>query len=397
VIDFAPTDEQRALRETARAFADRELAPAVERMRAADHAVEPWTVLREPYAKAVELGFVSVLVPKELGGGGGSCVDLVLVLEELGATDVAFAASYVGLTATLFALVARHGTDGQHDAWLEPVRTGRPVLLSGALSEPDRAGSDLFFPGTDASVGPQTRARRDGDHWVLDGAKSAFVTNAGVADAYFVMARTRDDAPPAGSLSMLYTPATATGVSVGPRTRLSGWATSHHAEVRFDDVRLVSDSLVGSEHGAGLVFASCPEIAIGLAAAYVGLARAAYEYARIYASERVSWGAPISRQQTVAMRLAESALDVHSARLVVWDAACAADADPMLGAAKAGLAKVAAVDAAIRCAQRCVETLGGYGVTEEYPAARLLNDAWVGWSCDFTRDMLMLGASGSWD
>jgi len=97
------------------------------------------------------------------------------------------------------------------------------------------------------------------------------------------------------------------------------------------------------------------------------------------------------------MRLAESALDVHSARLVVWDAACAADADPMLGAAKAGLAKVAAVDAAIRCAQRCVETLGGYGVTEEYPAARLLNDAWVGWSCDFTRDMLMLGASGSWD
>jgi alkylation response protein AidB-like acyl-CoA dehydrogenase len=289
-------------------------------------------------------------------------------------------------------LVARNATAAQKVEWLDPVRRGVPVLFSGALSEPDRAGSDLFYPHPDPRVGVQTTARQDGDHWRLDGAKSAFVTNAGVADAYFVMARTAFDAPPAQSLTMFRVPSDTEGLSFGPPTRLSGWHTATHAELFLDGVRVDDDAVVGAVGEAGRVFASSPEIAICLAACFVGLARAAYEYAVEYAEQRRSWGVPIREHQTVALRLAEAAVDVQTARLAVWDAALAAEADPLAAAMrKAPAAKVVAVDAAIRNARRAVEVLGGYGVTSEYRAARYLSDAWVGWSCDFTRDLLLLG------
>ena len=385
------TAEQRELRATARSFAAEELAPRAAEVRERHGAgAEPWPVLRSVHARAAELGLVSMLVPEADGGGGATCLDAALVLEELGATDVGFAAAYVAQTTALGLLVARHGTREQREAWLEPFARGEPVVLAGALSEPDRAGSDLFAPVADAAVGPQTTATRDGDGWRLNGRKSGFVTNAGIADAYFVMARTRTGAPPAASLSMLRVPAEATGLAVGSRTELAGWHTAQHAELLLDDVHVPGDALVGAEHGAGAVFAGTPEVAIGLAASYVGLARAAHEVAVGYARERRSWGVPIAEHQAVALRLGESALDVHAARLVVHDAARTADLDPWAGAAKAGAAKVVAVDAAIRCAQRAVETLGGYGVAAEYPAMRLLADAWVGWACHFTRDLLVL-------
>lgn len=393
MIDLALTEEQRALKETAREFAARELAPVVEQVyEDHGHMVEPWQLFRDGFARGCQLGLVSLLVPEVDGGGGASCVDAAIMLEELGAVDVAAASSYFGLSATMAQLVARAGTPEQKGRWLDPICAGQPVLYSGALSEPDRAGSDLFFPEPDPAVGVQTVAHEDGDDWVINGRKSAFVTNAGIADAYFVMARTSFDAPPAGAMTMFYVPAGTVGVAAGSRTTLSGWKTSYHAELVLDDVKVPPSNVIGNVGQAGLVFASSPEIAICLAACFVGLARAAYELAAEYADQRVSWGVPIARHQAVALRLAEMALDVQAARLMVWDAAVAADVDPMLAAIrKAPAAKVFAVDAAIRTAQRAVETLGAYGVTSEYRAARYLNDAWVGWSCDFTRDMLLLG------
>ena len=393
MIDLTLTEEQRALQATAREFATRELAPAADRVYAGDsQGHDPWPILREPFAKGCELGFLSLLVPEGDGGAGGSCIDAAIVLEELGAADVAAAASHFALTSTLAQLVARAGTAAQKDRWLSGVRAGEPVLFSGALSEPDHAGSDLFFPEADASVGVQTTAREDSDGFVLNGTKSAFVTNAGIADAYFVMARTSNDAPPAQAMTMFYVPAGATGLTAGVRTKLSGWKTASHAELVLDGVRVPREDVVGGLGEAGLVFAASPEIAIGLAACFVGLARVAHELAAGYAEERVSWGRPIAQHQAVALRLAEMALDVQAARLMVWDAAVAAEKDPLAAAMrKAPAAKVFAVDAAIRTAQRAVETLGAYGVTDEYRAARYLNDAWVGWSCDFTRDLLLLG------
>lgn len=381
MIDLTPTDEQAALKQTARTFAERELAPVVERIHASPDEIEPWPLLRPAYERWCELGFDRILLD-------GSCVDAVLVFEELGAVDVGAAAGYFALTASMLKLVQRAG----RSEWIGD----GPVLLSGALSEPDRAGSDLFYPGADPAVGVQTMARRDDAGWRIDGAKSAFVTNAGVADAYFVMARTASDAPPAQALTMFRVQADAPGVIVGERTRLAGWRAASHAELVLDGVRVGDDAVVGGVGQAGRVFAGSPEIAITLAACYVGLARAAAEYARQYAAGRISWTVTIDRHPNVALRLAEAELDVRAARLLVWDAALAADSDPLTAATiKAPAAKVFAVDAAIRNAQRCVEVLGAYGVASEYKAARYLNDAWVGWSCDFTRDLLLLGLAAA--
>jgi alkylation response protein AidB-like acyl-CoA dehydrogenase len=137
---------------------------------------------------------------------------------------------------------------------------------------------------------------------------------------------------------------------------------------------------------------SVPQMPIGLAAEYVGLARTAYEYALDYAKKRVSMGVPIIQHQSVALKLAEMYANWHGARLAVWDAALDCDADPMRAATlKAPMAKTQAVDASIRNAEYAVQILGAYGVTDEYPTARLLNDAWIGYSCDFTRELLRLG------
>ena len=140
------------------------------------------------------------------------------------------------------------------------------------------------------------------------------------------------------------------------------------------------------------IMGSLPQMPIGLAAAYVGLARAAYEYALDYARQRISMGVPIIQHQSVALKLADMYADYHAARLALWDAALACDTNPMLAAAlKAPLSKTMAVDASINNAERALQILGAYGITEDYPTARWLNDAWIGYSCDFTREMLRLG------
>ena len=129
-----------------------------------------------------------------------------------------------------------------------------------------------------------------------------------------------------------------------------------------------------------------------LAACFVGLARASYEYVKDYVQQRKSWGKPLIEHQAVALKLSDMYVDLQAARLLVWEAALAVDTNPMLAATLKGpAAKTNAVDVAIRNSQRAVEMLGGYGITTEYPVGRYLNDAWIGYACDFTRDLLRLG------
>jgi alkylation response protein AidB-like acyl-CoA dehydrogenase len=393
MVNLTLTEEQQMLKKAARTFADKEIAPVVDKIEAAGHdEIVPWDLCQPIFEKGAEMGFTSLLVPEAHGGLGQSCVDLAIVMEELGTLDVAIPANYFNLTAGMNVLVSRAASDSQKQWMLQHLKDGKPLLHSGALSEPNIAGSDLFCPSPEPGVGPQSIAeRRNGDYYI-NGHKSAFVTNAGVADVYFVMARTDLDTPPSQGLTMLYVPADTPGLSFGKRTEMIGWKTAHHTEIYLDNVCVPVENRIGEEGQAGMIFASTPEMAIGLAACYIGLARAAYEYALDYARERRSWGKPIIEHQTVALKLAEMMVDVQSARLMVWDAAHAADTDPMLAATvKAPTAKTFAVDAAIRNAQRAVEILGGYGVTKEYRTGKFLNDAWIGYSCDFTREVLLLG------
>ncbi|GAB1543557.1 acyl-CoA dehydrogenase family protein [Scytonema sp. NUACC21] len=393
MIDFSLTQEQGMLVSRARDFAQNEVKPIVQIIEeSGDREIEPWDFCKRVFHKGCELGFTSLLLPKKHGGVGGNCVDLVLVLEEIGAVDVSIASSYFNLTAAMSLFVTRAATEEQQKRILSFINSGQPHLFSAAESEPNVATSDLFCPIPDATIGMKTFAQRDGNDYILNGKKSSLVTNAGIADAYFIIARTALDRPLHQSMSIFYVPAETPGLKFGKRTEMIGWKPSHHAEILLDNVRVPASNLIGQEGEAAKLLMLLPEVAIGLAASYVGLARAAYEYALDYAKHRVSWGRPIIQHQAVALKLADMMVNTQAARLMVWDAARTADTNPQLAATvKAPAAKTFAVDTAIKNAQTAVEILGGYGVTKEALTGKFLADASIGYSCDFTREVLRLG------
>lgn len=395
MIGFTLTDEQRMLRETARGFADARIRPLAERAKRDGAPAEPWAWVRPAFEAGAGLGFTRLFLPEAQGGMGGSCLDAAILLEELGAADVGVASDFFALTACMPLMAMRAG-GASAEAFLGDFAARPAMVLAGAQSEPDVAGSELMLAGPDPAFGPKLSARRDGDQWVLSGSKSAFITNAGAADAYFIIARTAPDRPAFEGLSIFLVRAGTPGLTVGRKTRLIGWPLTTHAELAFDDARLPASALIGQEGGAAMTFARVPEMPVCLAACFVGLARAAFDHARQYAIERRSMGVAIARHQTVALKLAQMATNVETARLHVWQAAAACGEDPMRAALLlAPMAKTVAVDMAIANAQLCVETLGGYGVTAEYDAGRYLSDAWIGWSCDFTRDVLQLGVAAA--
>lgn len=390
MIDFSLTDEQRDLRDMARSLAERELASISRSMDAGDHGNDVLGAYLTMFGTAFDAGLVTLLIPPQYGGGGGTCIDNVIVHEELGAVDAGLAGS-LNLTACVPLMLAAGADENQRTIWLEEICTQRDHIIAGALNEPDVAGSELFSPMADPSLGVRTRARRNDDGYLIDGAKAAFVTNAGVARAFLVFARTNAEAGPMDGTSVFYVPAETPGVTVGAPTSLLGLRASWHAEVHFDGVHVGEDRRVGPE-GGGLALmgpASAP-MALGLAAAFVGVARRARDEAVAYAKQRTSWGQRLIEHQAVGLHLARMETDVTTARLAVWEAAWSVDARQPQAATRVPAAKAYAVDAAIRCAERAVKVLGGYGVAEEFPAAKLLRDAYTGWSCDFTGDMLLL-------
>jgi alkylation response protein AidB-like acyl-CoA dehydrogenase len=394
MLDFQLSPEQAALQQTARQFAQKSIKPVVDDIDHMEFAqCTPWERLKGVYQEAAALGFTTLLIPEQYGGGGGSCLDNVLFLEELGAVDVGVAASYFNTSITAPLLILNGGSEAQRERWLREITSANHFIIASAGNEPDQAGSDALCPIPDPRIGLRTTAQRDEDGgYVLNGTKAAFITNAGIANAYLVPARMDVSKPAMESTSFFYIPADLPGIQVGKRTELTGWRSAHNAEVHFDHVRVPEMCRLGEE-GTGVpvfLMRSLPFIAIGLAACYVGLARAAYDYALEYAQQRISWGMPIIRHQAVAAKIAEMHINTHCARLVVWEAAWAADQNDPSVAIKSPTAKTLATDMAIKNAQLAVQVLGAYGVTNEYKAAKMLNDAWIGWSCDGTNDVLRL-------
>ncbi|NVI89901.1 acyl-CoA dehydrogenase family protein [Actinomadura sp. BRA 177] len=386
------TPEREALREAVAEFARRRLAPALP----VGDSELPLAANRDLLKTAAELGLPGLLIPAEYGGGAGTQLDNATVAEELGAVDAGFAAG-LNLTMTVPGLILAVGTPDQQERWLPGIAAGETVL-AGAMNEPSVAGSELFNPEPDLDSGYRSRAVRDGDDYVINGAKAQWVTNAGAADAYIVFARTATDRPGVQSTSAFWVPAGTPGLSCGPRSRLLGLRTGFHAEVFLDDVRVPATSRIGPEGQAlRLLMSTTPGMAVGLAATFVGVARAAEDLARAHAAQRRSWGRPLHDHQAVALDLAEMAVSVRTARLLVHEAATALDegADPSELAILVPAAKTRAVDAAIDCAQRAVRLHGATGVTTGAGPEKLLRDAWTGYSCDFTREMLHLGIASA--
>lgn len=394
MISFELSDEQLMYQKTARDFARQEIAPVAAAILGRDPARQtPWQLFQPVYRKAVDLGFTKLLIPEQYGGLGGSCLDNVIVMEELGAVDLGIAASYINVSTTSPVIIMRGGSEAQKNTWLREITSSPDFVLASASSEPSVSGADSFCPIPDPKIGLRTLAVRDGDHYVLNGTKAGFSTNAGAASAFFIMARTDLAKPAMASTTMFYVPADTPGLKVGKKTELIGWRTAMHAEVYLDNVRVPAGNRIGAE-GAnmGLFFMQVlPFLAAGLAGCYLGLARAAFEYAFEYAQQRVSWGQPIINHQAVSLKLADMLVDLEAARLLVWKLAWAADrGDPEAAALLSPAAKTFAIDVAIRNAERAMKVLGGYGTATEYRTGGFLNDAWVGDACDGTRDLLRL-------
>ncbi len=359
MIGFELTGEQRELRDWAHEFAVREMRPVAGEF---DEREEmPWDVLQ----KAYDAGLMTYGIPEEYGGGGVTeTVTYVLIQEELfwGCAGIGTAIGASGLAASPI-LVA--GTDEQKSRLL-PLFTapGKPKLGAFALTEP-QAGSDVSSLATTAV--------RKGDHYVLNGQKR-FISNGGIADIYVVFA-TVDKSRGHEGITAFVVPGDTPGIVAGKKERKMGIRASHTGDVVFEDVEVPVENRLGEE-GQGFLNAMkvFEHTRPGVGAGAVGIARAAYEYALQYANERVQFGKPIIAKQAIRFLLADMAMRIDAARLLVWRAAWMNDQGLPVNK-EASMAKAFASDVAMQATTDAVQILGGYGYIRDYPVEKWMRDA----------------------
>jgi len=356
---FGLTPEQRAIQATCREFAEREIRPISLAVDQADTEV-PWDV----WYKAAGLGLTSFMLPEELGGGGMTdCLTGCIVQEEL-----SWGCSGIGNLITSGGFFAKPvldlGTEEQTRRWIEPICSDRPPLTGLATTEP-AAGSDA------ASM--QTTARRGDDGYVLRGQKS-WLSNGGVSDFYVVFATVAPGTRSKGITAFVVEKGDP-GVTFGAPMKKMGQRAIVNAEMFLEDALLPADRRLGEE-GQGFygLMHTFDESRVTLGASAVGLARAALEYATEYAKTRVQFGKPIAEHQAVAFRLADMAVKVDAARLLVWRAARQLDAGTT-ATKEAAMAKLFASETAMWCTWAAVQTLGGWGYSREYPVEKWMRDA----------------------
>jgi alkylation response protein AidB-like acyl-CoA dehydrogenase len=353
-ISFRLTDEQRDLQRLAHEFAERELRPI---------AAE-WDE-REAYppdllAKAASVGLTSYAIPTEYGGGGADAVTSALISEELSWGCAGLAST---IQATMFPVrpLLRFGTDTQRERYLPLLARGEGTLAAIAFTE-SHAGSDL------AAI--RAEARRDADFYVLTGEK-VYLTNGGIADVTVVFAKLD------GEIAAFLLERDDPGVRAGREERKVGLRASYTGSLLLDDARIPADRLLGEE-GQGFQIAldffqaSRPQVAAGA----VGVARAAFEHATEYAREREAFGRPILDRQGVGFKLADMAMLIEAARLLVWRACAALDAGEDAGLL-GSYAKAFAADIAMAVTTEAVQVLGGAGIMRDHPVEKWMRDAKV--------------------
>jgi alkylation response protein AidB-like acyl-CoA dehydrogenase len=352
LIAFEPTAEQRALQQLAHEFAERELRPIAAEWDERE-AYPP-----ELLATAAHAGLTSYAIPARYGGGGADAVTSALIAEELSWGCAGLAAT---ISATMFPVrpLLRYGTDEQRSRYLQLLAREQGALGAIAFTEP-HAGSDIGAMGAVAT--------REGGAYVLRGEK-VYITNGGIADVTLVFAKV-DDAITAFLLER-------GEAAPGRVERKLGLRASHTASVVLDGVHVPAERRLGEE-GQGFEIAldffqaSRPQVA----ASAVGVARAAFEHATGYAREREAFGGPILSRQGVGFKLADMAMLVEAARLLVWRAAAALDAGEDAGLL-GSYAKAFAADAAMLVTTDAVQILGGAGIMRDQPVEKWMRDAKV--------------------
>jgi alkylation response protein AidB-like acyl-CoA dehydrogenase len=357
-MDFELSDEQRLIRETARAFCDAEIAPHAAAWDRAE-AVDPAIV-----RKLASLGFLAAALPEEHGGLGLDMVSYTLLVEELGRAD-SNVRGIVSVSNGLYGkAVARWGTPEQRARLLPPLAAGEELGCY-ALTEPG-AGSD---PGS-----LETRAERDGDGYVLRGQK-VFITLGSWATWALVFARTGEDGP--RGITCFVVPTGAEGFEARPIKGKLGLRAQDTAELHLDGVRVDGDAVLGEVGGGFKVAMSALDHGrISLGAGCVGIAQGCLDAAVAYTTERRQFGRSVASFQLVQELLADIAVETEAARLLVWRAAATADRGERY-TVEASYAKYFASEVAVRAANAALQAHGGYGYVDEYPVGKYLRDARV--------------------
>jgi alkylation response protein AidB-like acyl-CoA dehydrogenase len=361
-MDLRLTEEQLEFKKAARDFLEAEVVPN-RRQWDRDEAVDPAIA-----AKMGEIGFFGITIPEEYGGLGGDWITYCIGMEELGRADSAVR-GIVSVSAGLVGkVILAHGSEEQKRRWLPGIAAGRLIGCFG-LTEPDHGSDPAHL---------KTRARRDGDEWVISGSK-IFITNATIADVALVFARTGTGEGQDGArgISAFLVPTGAGGFErtlIHGKLGLRGQAT---AELSFSDVRVPADALVGQE-GRGFRYAmeSLDKGRISVAAGCTGIIQACLEASVGYATARRQFGKPIASYQLVQDMIAEMSVDADAARLLTWRAADLVQHGEPFGTA-ASKAKLFASEAAVKAANLAIQVYGGYGYVDEYPVQKLMRDARV--------------------
>jgi alkylation response protein AidB-like acyl-CoA dehydrogenase len=370
-MDFTLDEERTAYRDLARDFAAAELAPNAARWDA--DAEFPIPTLR----KAAELGLAAITVRQASGGPGLGRFDAALIFEELAAGCTATAA-YLSIHNMVGWMIDRFGDDDQRARHLPSLIT-MDRLASYCLTEPG-SGSDA------ASLA--TRAVRDGDDYVVDGAK-AFISGAGASDLYLTMARTGGPGP--AGVSCLAIARDTAGLSFGAPERKLGWNSQPTAAVRFEGCRVPVAERIGEEgEGFRIAMAGLDGGRVNIAACAIGTARAAFEAARRYLGERRQFGQPLAAFQALRFRLADMATELEAARLMVWRAAAALDAVEEDAGVRCAMAKRFATDVAFKVCDEALQLHGGYGYLRDFPLERHLRDVRVHRILEGTNEIMRL-------
>ena len=356
MIEFELTEDQIALRDMAHEFAANEMRPKAAAYDQG-HAF-PEDVMR----KAFEVGFLTCTVPAEYGGVGLGDLDTAIVSEEL-AWGCAGMYTTMMANSLAFTPILLFGTDEQKKRLFAPFLK-EMAFASYCLTERE-AGSD--------TSGIKTTARKDGSDFVINGSK-CFITNGGVAGLYVVFANSQPQKGPRG-LSVFAVTRDTPGITVGKVEDKFGHRASNTTELFFEDVRVPAANLIGREGlGFSVAMRTFDKTRAAVGAAGVGIARAALEYSVEYAKTRVQFGKPIASFQATAFKLAQMAMDVEAARLMVWRAAWLMDKGKPNGKESA-MAKCLGSDAGMRNALEALQIFGGYGYMKDYPVEKLVRDA----------------------
>ncbi|WP_019153998.1 acyl-CoA dehydrogenase [Robertmurraya massiliosenegalensis] len=357
-MDLRLTDEQEMMRKMVQDFAQKEIAPFIERM-------EQGEFPREIIKRMGELGLMGIPIPAKYGGAEMDFISYIRAIHEISKVSATVGVILAVHTSVGTNPIVYFGNEEQKQKFIPKLASGE-YLGAFCLTEPS-SGSDA------GSL--KSKAVLDGEHYVINGSK-AFITNGGEADVYIVFASTRPTAGPRG-ISAFIVEKDTPGLIIGKDEYKMGLYGSRTVQLTFEDMKVPKENLLGEEgHGFKIAMGNLDVGRIGIAAQALGIAEAAFEAATNYAKERQQFGKAIAAHQGVAFKLADMATQIEAVKLLIYQAA-----DLRLNGLKCGkeasMAKLFASKTAVEVTTEAIQVFGGYGYTKDYPVERYFRDAKV--------------------